>query len=80
MYLVSWKFTHMEKLEGMILHCIVVSDFYLSYPTATHTHHMWYLATVIDCNFARTREVVHNCSTRVGVRMHVKLVFLEDDV
>ena len=68
----------MEKLEGMILHCIMVSDFYLSYPTATHTHHMWYLARVIGCNF--TREVVHNCSTRVGVCMHVKLVFLEDVV
>ena len=48
------KFTHMEKLEGMIHG----HRFYLSHSTAIHTHDVWYVARVIDSDFTHTRKVV----------------------
>ena len=43
------KYTHMQKLEAMILNCIIHSlRFYLSHSTAIHTNDIWYRNRFID--------------------------------
>ena len=79
------NFDHMEKFEGLILHCTLVWDSTSAIPLLStpgyvvfnYSHWCWlYLhkRRSVDEHFA------HKCSTRVEVRMHAKLIFLEDIV